>query len=447
MNLTTEIFRRAIPSSPAILTPTRSVTYGELDSLSAEAAATLPPVPRIALLHPDGVDYIVQALAILRSGATFIPIPPELAPPERERLLATTGADLVLDNSAALSLRDFRASREQIYPAFIRFSSGTTGTSKGVLISHETLLARIEAANAGLRITPDDRIVWILPMAHHFAVSIMLYLWNGAATVLPDRHFAADILATARQHDATVFYGSPFHHQLLAAEKSSDPWPTLRLSVSTSARLPAETSRAFATRYGLAPSQGLGIIECGLPCLNLDDPAGRPESVGRPQPGFEVEVRDPDPQGIGPLHVRGPGFFDAYLSPPRSRTEVLDADGWFATGDLARQDAEGFLYLEGRTACVINVGGLKCFPEEIEAVLTLHEAVREARVYPRPSAQFGSVPAAEIFPSDPGNPPSAAILSRYCREHLARYKVPLEFRTVTEIPKTPSGKIRRTPVS
>ncbi len=476
MNLAEEIFRRATPSAPAILTPTRTVTYADLDTLSSQAAATFPPVPRIALLHPDGVDYIVQALAILRSGATFIPVPPELAPPERKTLLRTTAANMLVEPESVSSLlapavdslapvplalraaprsecslpRAFPGPdtlHEKNHPAFIRFSSGTTGTSKGVLISHDTLLARIEAANAGLRITAGDRVIWILPMAHHFAVSIMLYLWNGAATILPDRHLAADILASARQHQATVFYGSPFHHQLLAAEKSGDPWPTLRLSVSTAARLPAETSRAFASRYNLSPSQGLGVIECGLPCLNLDDPAGRPESIGRPLPGFEVEIRDPDPQGIGQLHLRGPGFLDAYLSPPRTRAEVLDAEGWFATGDLARQDADGFLYLEGRTASVINVGGLKCFPEEIEAVLVLHEAVLEARVFPKLNPQFGTIPVAEIRPADPNNPPSTALLARYCRERLARYKVPLEFRIVTAIARTPSGKIKRIPAS
>ncbi len=447
MNLANEIFHKATPSASAILTPTRTVTYGELDALTTNHQPPVTNRERIALLHPDGIDYVVHALRILRSGATFIPVPPELAPPEREQLLSTTAAELLIEPTGTTTLSPsppLPIPASSPNPAFIRFSSGTTGTSKGIILTHETLLARIEAANAGLRIGPTDRVVWILPMAHHFAVSIMLYLWHGAATVLPDGHLAADVLACARQHDATVFYGSPFHHQLLATEKSGDAWPTLRLSVSTAARLPAETSRSFAARYGLAPSQGLGIIECGLPCLNIDDPTGRPESIGRPQPGFEAEIRNPDAEGIGPLHVRGPGLFDAYLSPWRERADVLDAEGWFATGDLARRDAEGFLYLTGRTASVINVGGMKCFPEEIEAVLVLHEAVAEARVFPKPSPQFGAVPAAEIIPSDPATPPSSAILSRYCRERLARYKVPLEFRTVTEIAKTPSGKIKRT---
>ena len=105
-------------------------------------------------------------------------------------------------------------------PAFIRFSSGTTGTSKGVLLGHETLLARVRSANRRLQISREDRVLWTLPMAHHFAVSIMLYLLEGATTVLEDSHLAAEVLASARETGATVFYGSPFHLALLAAEDS-----------------------------------------------------------------------------------------------------------------------------------------------------------------------------------------------------------------------------------
>jgi long-chain acyl-CoA synthetase len=154
-------------------------------------------------------------------------------------------------------------------PAFIRFSSGTTGTSKGIVISHESLLARVTAANRGLRIGPEDRVVWILPMAHHFAVSIMLYLLHGATTIIENSHLAEDVLNAGTKHGGTVLYGAPFHHALLATEGSGRAWPTLRLAVSTAATLPLATAQAFDQRYGVALSQGLGIIEVGLPLLNL----------------------------------------------------------------------------------------------------------------------------------------------------------------------------------
>ena len=146
-----------------------------------------------------------------------------------------------------------------LHPAFLCFSSGTTGDRKGVLLSHETLLARVGSANRRLGITSADRVLWTLPMAHHFAVSVMLYLIEGAGMVIADSPLANDLLTTARTHGATVFYGSPFHLALLAAEDSARAWPALRLAVATAFALPEATAVAFQRRYGVWPAQGFGI--------------------------------------------------------------------------------------------------------------------------------------------------------------------------------------------
>ncbi|RYD61207.1 MAG: hypothetical protein EOP83_17585, partial [Verrucomicrobiaceae bacterium] len=159
---------------------------------------------------------------------------------------------------------------QALNPAFIRFSSGTTGTSKGIVLSHETLFARITAANEGLQIGPADRVLWMLPMAHHFAVSIVLYLHFGATTVLEHSAMREDILATAKKHAATVIYGSPFHFAMLSGDKSDFMWPSLRLAVATAAALPEATAKAFKQRFGKPLHQGLGIIEVGLSVLNLE---------------------------------------------------------------------------------------------------------------------------------------------------------------------------------
>jgi acyl-CoA synthetase (AMP-forming)/AMP-acid ligase II len=164
-------------------------------------------------------------------------------------------------------------------------------------------------------------------------------------------------------------------------------------------------------------------------------------------PGFEVEVRDPAgaraAEGeIGELFLRGPGMLDAYLSPWQPRAEVL-VDGWFATGDLARVDRDGDLFLVGRTRSAINVAGMKCFPEEIEAVLLEHPGIRAARVSARVHPRVGAVPIAEIVPADPASPPGEGELSSFCRAALARFKVPVEFRAVAALPLTASGKVRR----
>ena len=446
MNIVETIFRDADRSALALVCEEEQITYG---GLIDQVERVLPIVERtsagrVALDCPNGLAHVVLALAIVRAGKCLVPLASELAPPERERVIRETGVGAIMDATGTLRevplVPELSLDENTLHilnPAFIRFSSGTTGTSKGVIISHETLLARVTAANRGLRIGPTDRIVWILPMAHHFAVSIMLYLLHGATTVIVNSHAGDDVLAAGRRHGGTVLYGAPFHHALLAAEGSGQPWPMLRLAVSVAATLPLKTAEAFDARYGVPLTQGLGIIEVGLPLLNVHCAREKPLSIGRPQPDFEMRVC-----ANNELYVRGPGVFDAYLHPWRTLDEVL-RDGWFHTGDLARVDADGDVFLLGRSHSVINVGGLKCFPEEIEAVLCEFPGVAAARVYGREHPRFGAVPVAEIEARDPANPPSAGQLSSYCRKALAAYKIPVTFQVVKHITRTASGKIKR----
>lgn len=465
----------------------RVVSYGELALLVDEAAArlratgilaTADGVPRIGIAAPNGVAHVVLALAVLQAGGCVVPVAGELAPPERRALIDALHlhAVLVADDvpgaaapdappratldvagtpvrvtAAPGAVRGARSPFDEaalaaLDPAFVRFSSGTTGSSKGVLLSHATLVARVAAANRGLGIGESDRILWLLPMAHHFAASILLYLAQRATTVLVGTSLATDVLAAARAQQATVFYGSPFHHALLAAEASGLPWPTLRLAVSTAAALPTTTAQAFLARFGVPVAQALGIIECGLVAVN-DEPQAKPESVGPPLPDFTAELRDETgrrvPAGeVGELHLRGPGMLDGYLWPFRERSAILD-DGWFASGDLATADADGSLRLVGRTRSVINVSGMKCFPEEIEAVLLQHPAVAAARVSGRPHAHVGAVPVADVVLRDAAAPPAAGALLAHCRAALARYKVPVDLRLVEALPLTASGKVKR----
>ncbi|MDB6174157.1 MAG: AMP-dependent synthetase and ligase [Chthoniobacteraceae bacterium] len=445
MNIVDLIFSKADRGAVALIADGIELTYGELitrtDAASVSIAAA--QAARIGLDCPNGIAHVVLALAIVRAGKCLVPIASELARPERARLIKETGIGAIVD--AAGQVREIplngelgfdEKTLEALNPAFIRFSSGTTGRSKGIVLSHESLLARVTAANRGLGITQADRIVWILPMAHHFAVSIMLYLLHGATTIIVGSHLAEDVLGAGRIHGGTILYGAPFHHALLAGDASGLPWPSLRLAVSTAAALPLATAKAFESRFGLSLSQGLGVIEAGLPMLNLDAQKEKPASVGRPLPDFSVDIRD------GEIFVRGPGMLDAYLTPWRTRDEILEK-GWFRTGDLGRIDLDGHVFLEGRSHSVINVAGLKCFPEEIEAVLCAMPEVRLARVVGKTHSRVGAVPVAEIVPRDFTHPPKLSALVAHCRAALARYKVPVEFKIVESVPLTPSGKIRR----
>ncbi len=482
MNLVDLIFTPQRRALRALVSPDGAWTYGELEAAVHRTAAALreaglPPrsagrVPRVALACPNSAEHVVLALAILAAGACLVPVAGELAAPEREAVLRTVAVDALViadafpwperqggERLSGVCARFTRlappesvpafeeAALAALDPAFIRFSSGTTGRAKGVILSHRSLHERICVANRRLQITEADCVVWILSMAHHFAVSIMLYLLNGATTGIAPSHLGEELLAVGREWGGSVLYGAPFHHALLAAEPSGAAWPTLRLAISTAASLPESTARAFEARYGVPLTQALGMIEAGLPLLNTVSAREKPTSVGRPGEGLEVSLRDPATGGpvaegeVGELLLRGGGMFDAYLDPWQPREALLTPERFFPTGDLARCDAEGDYHLVGRVKTVINVGGMKCFPEEIEAVLLGHPGVAAVRVVGRVHERFGAVPVAEIVPE--GGAPSIPSLVAHCRAALAGYKVPVAFTFHDRLPQTASGKIRR----
>ncbi len=455
MNIVDLIFQRSTATDTAVISPELRLTFGELEQrmntcgqrMSADTAWPRKARPRIGLDAPSGTDYIVVALSILKQGACFVPIPGELTATERTQLAKSTALDAIVHARSAEDWRIEPVAHETppafdedtltaLNPAFIRFSSGTTGTSKGIVISHETLLGRITAANEGLKIGPQDRVLWVLPMAHHFAVSIVLYLYHGATTILAPASDPKVMIEMMRQHGATVMYGSPYHYTMLSGQPDASALGSLRLAVSTAFALTQEVADLFASKTGLHLTQGMGIIEAGLPILNLEHAATKPTSIGRPLPAFEVRLED------GELMLRGPGLFDAYLTPWQPRTGVLRG-GWFATGDIAEVDDEGCLHLRGRVRSVINVGGLKCFPEEVEAVLCSHAGVQAARVSARAHPALGAVPVAEIIATDTAAPPPVMELRKLCQQRLSAYKVPLFYTFVSELPLTASGKLRR----
>jgi long-chain acyl-CoA synthetase len=463
------------PSHPALLsarsgaTPER-IGYAELvarvDALAERLrAAGVERAQRCGLVARQGAGFVELALAILATDACLVPIAEdhtgavlesfaeraalhwivlerEGGPPRFE--LVARGPVPAVDGNGE---RDFAALR----PAYLRFTSGTTSRRKGVILGHAAILARLDAANRGLGVGPSDRILWLLPMAHHFVVSILLYLRHGATILLPTGALARPILELAAAERATLLYASPYHMSLLAKDGSGVGLPALRLAISTAEGLRAETARAFAARFGRAVSQALGIIEVGLPVLNLRAAEQKPDSLGRPLPDYDVWLRGDDGQPVAPptspdktgeICIRGPGLFDAYLDPWTPARRLLEPDG-FRTGDQGWFDADGELYLVGRRANRINMAGMKFFSEEVEAVLDAHPGVRRSRVLAREHAHLGEIPVAEVEPADPARPPTRGELASHCRARLPAYKVPREFRIVASLPETATGKLAR----
>jgi long-chain acyl-CoA synthetase len=313
-----------------------------------------------------------------------------------------------------------------------------------VILSHETINERIRAANEVLSIGPPDRIVWVLSMSYHFAVSIVAYLSFGATIVLPQNNFASGVMKSVNEHRVTILYATPTHYEWLGDFDHAEPVPSLRLAVSTTAPLASEVAKQFQRRLRLPLSQALGIIEAGLPFINTVFAETKPESVGRVLPANELRMND---VGLGPNHrevlLRGKGLFDAYYEPWQSRDDIL-TDGWFHTGDIGELDRDGCLFLHGRTKEIISVLGMKFFPQEIEAVLQSHPSVMQATVFARPDSRWGEVPCARVVVRDEARQPGLEQeLRRYCRELVAEYKVPEHIELVKELPQTASGKIVR----
>lgn len=416
---------------------------------------------RVGLSFPDSADYILLSLAVLSLDAVLVPVPVSAATEVVEEILEKTAAQFLISSMPVFPEQSRRIDHvglpeyggfhlmsnqpktslpeafDSMGAAFIRFSSGTTGSSKGVLLTHSAIVERTDAADKALKITSDDTILWVLSMSFHFVVSILLFLRRGATICLCSEMFPFSFLSAVSKNACTFIYATPFHYQTLVETGSVDPkdMKPIRMAVSTAMKLPVETATAFHDRFGIELQEAYGIIEVGLPFVNsaVTKAVG---SVGQALPDYDVELRNTDENGIGEVFLRGPGMYAAYLNPwsPRAPGE------WFATGDTGRIDESGFLYLLGRSKNLINFAGMKVFPYEVEAVLSRYPGVRAVLVYAEPHPRYGQLPCARVEASPDVTP---AALQRFGYEHLESYKVPKKIEIVEQLDRTESGKIRR----
>jgi len=465
------------PSSPAVtdVRSGRSLTFGALAGETERVAAFLRAQgvergQRVALACPNGVGYLPAAFGLLAAGACLVPIPLGVTGDEVRQIFdevdvngclaspgldpagaAADGAPITRGACEGFTFRWIArdaappAGFAALDPAFVRFTSGTTARSKGVVISHEATAARVAAADAVLGLGPDDRVLWVLPLAYHFAVTIVAYVRAGAHVVMCGDTLPGAVVGAARRLEATVLYASPFHFERLGMLASTGPLKSVRLALSTSAPITAAVMDRFEAAYGVPVAQAYGIIEAGLPCINARTDDLPATSVGRPVPGYEVAVFSDAgerlPAGAsGEIGVRGSGLFSAYYAPWQPLGEVL-RDGWLLTGDVGRLDAGGALHLEGRKKSVIVVAGVKFFPEEVEECINRFPGVRESRITGHPHPRVGQVPRAEIVVDGAGCDLDA--LAAHCARALSPYKVPVAFDVVPAIPRTPGGKILR----
>jgi malonyl-CoA/methylmalonyl-CoA synthetase len=323
-------------------------------------------------------------------------------------------------------------------PAALVYTSGTTGASKGAVLTHDNFAANAVNLLACWQITVADRLLLALPLFHVHGLGNGLHCWlmSGCRMRLLERFERDTAHQTFLDFRPTLFFGVPtIYVRLLetAPEMAREIGGFMRLFVSGSAALPAHVLEEFRARFGHTLLERYGMSETLMIASNPYIGERRAGAVGLPLPGVAVRLVD------GEVQVKGATVFSGYWRRHES-TRTAFVDGWFRTGDLAECSSDGYYTLCGRKSDLIISGGFNIYPREIEEFLQEQEEVAEAAVVGMPDAIRGEVPVAYVVLNSAIEP---AILERRCREKLASFKVPREFRALERIPRNAMGKVQK----
>ncbi|MFI6808995.1 long-chain fatty acid--CoA ligase [Streptomyces luteogriseus] len=470
------------PERPALRLGTDTTTYAELDERSARAAALLraagvQPGDRVALMLPNVPEFVVLYYGALRAGAIVVPMNPLLKERETAYHLTDSGAVLLLEwhrtpgegaqGAAATGVRTMAvepvafaallAGHEPLTEvartadddvAVLLYTSGTTGKPKGAALTHGGLRHNTDVNAVHVqRMTPEDVVVGCLPLFHIFGqiCTMSVAIRSGASLTLVPRFDPQTVLDTIARDRATVFEGVPTMYAALLQHPTGADVSTLRMCVSGGASLPVEVLHGFEERFGCAVLEGFGMSETSpVVTFNHPDRPRKAGSIGTPIKDVEVRLLDEKGQdvgtdAIGELVVRGPNVMKGYWN-RSEETAAAVPDGWLRTGDMARQDEDGYLYIVDRKKDMIIRGGYNVYPREIEEVLHEHPAVALAAVVGVPDRKLGEEIAAAVV-LRPGARATPEELRQHVKGRVAAYKYPRLVWLADTLPMGPSGKI------
>jgi HIP---CoA ligase len=481
---------RELADHPALVTPDRALTFGQLREEVRRAAAAIIGLgvragDRVAIWSPNTWHWVVAALATHYAGAIMVPINTRYTPAEAADILARTGAPLLigmgeflgadklaaLDRAALTDLRhivrvpvdrndgtwdEFIAGGVDLEAADARaaavrpddvsdilFTSGTTGRSKGVLCAHRQSLAGSAAWAACGKITSDDRYLCINPFFHNFGykAGILACLQTGA-TLFPQPTFDAErAMRAVAEHRITVLPGPPTIYQTLLGHPARAEYDlgSLRFAVTGAATVPVVLIERMQseldidivlTAYGLTESNGFGTM-----CRSDDDAVTVANTCGRPIADFELRIGEQNE-----VLLRGPNVMLGYLDDPEATAAAIDAEGWLHTGDVGKLDGARNLVITDRLKDMYICGGFNVYPAEVEQVLLRLDGVADAAVIGVPDDRLGEVGRAFLV-ARPGSGLDEQAVSGYAREHLANFKIPRSVRFVDELPRNAGGKV------
>jgi long-chain acyl-CoA synthetase len=477
------------PGNVAIVFGGKKYIYRELDEKAEAFAAGLGSLgigrgDKVALLLSNSPEFIIAQFGASKAGCCVVPINTFLATPEIAHVLRDSGAKalitsgsfsnryknlpqidslkhLILTEGEAPGALSFDSlliygktgpdaeSDEQ--PALILYTSGTTGSPKGAVLSHRNLLANAESSKAHFQVTKKDRFLLFLPMFHTFTflVCILLPICVGARIiVLTSVMPFSNVLKAVVLDRVTFLVSIPTVYNLLAQKKIpriAFKFLSLRLCLSGAAPLSKSTYDRFLANYPVPLLEGYGLTEASpVVCVNPLDGVRKQGSVGLPIPNVDVKIVDEHGREratgeVGELATRGPNVMQGYYNNPDATAETIK-DGWLYTGDLGYMDEEGYIFIVDRKKDLILSHGMNIYPREIEEVLYQHPAVRQAAVIGIMDEHHGEMPKAFIS-THPGATVTELQLKKFMRERLATYKVPRKIEFLENLPTNATGKL------
>jgi malonyl-CoA/methylmalonyl-CoA synthetase len=467
------------PQSSFLRAPgARALTYEALQVETARLAFALMSCgvgagDRVAVQVDKSVDAVLLYLTCLRLGAVFVPINTANTINEVEYFLRDSQPRLAVVRPADGPLLEPIAARIGVQrletlgtegegtlpelvrrgsvgvlpsrggdahsPAAIVYTSGTTGRSKGAVLTRGNLASNASVLADAWRFTAADVLLHTLPLfhVHGLFAAINTVLASGSSMVLMPKFDGTQVLRFLPQ--VTVYMGVPTHYTRLLQEPGLDrkAAAAMRLFVSGSAPLLAETHQEFERRTGHRILERYGMTETLMITSNPYDGDRIPGSVGPPLPGIQVRIAD----DIGNIQVKGPNVFAGYYGDPLKTQAEFTPDGWFKTGDLGRIE-KGYVYISGRAKDLVISGGYNVYPKEVESELDAIEGVLESAVFGVPHPDFGEGVTAAVV-SQPGMTLSEAMLITALKARLAGYKIPKRIVFLDELPRNTMGKVQK----
>ncbi|WP_031938044.1 class I adenylate-forming enzyme family protein [Prescottella defluvii] len=490
MNLNTllESSARKFPTKDALIHVDRRVSYAELLSASRRAATVFAEAgvrrgDRVAVMTTNTPEFVIAAFGIWRAGGVLVPVNHKLQVPEVRYTIEHSGARVGVVGSAFaeivtaaapettwLTTDAFRRAVDQAPEsdgvavteddlAQVLYTSGTTSAPKGCEHTHRSIASVPPLIASTIPLTRDDRMLIAMPIWHASPLNnwMLTTLFLGGTVVLLEEYDPIAFLETVQEHKVTAFFGAPVAYlaplQVCKAKgldftsydlSSVDKW------IYGGAPLGEETARMLVEAYRTDRFyQVYGMSEMGPvgTALYPDEQLTRAGSIGRGgMPGVDLRVVTPNGSDAkagdtGEIWMRADTRMRGYLGNPAATADAF-TDGWYRTGDVARIDEDGFLFIVDRLKDVIIVGGENVYSQEVEESLRAHPRIADVAVIGRPDPQWGEIVVAVVVTSD-GADLSIEEIREYLADKLARYKLPREAITVDTLPRNPSGKLTK----